>query len=511
MSTGNDRNRAELLAANAQALASEMAWFESVLSARLRAVFPKKAPVAKPKEVKKKNFLARLFSKASAEEAEADAIPKFLVEVPQNQGKEPVLEAPDWSDDPSYYAQFVRENELLPEDRLVIMLALAPHIQPELLNRLFIKDAKTGIGDPRFGGVQGSQHGGFLPTIETAMFLLSGNNLDQRLQDAYLFHPDSVLLKQNILVLQQPAPGEPFEASQIRLSEDALAQLTKGEVWQPRFNMDFPAKLLHTPLAWKDLVLNAETMRQVEFIVQWLNNRVALKDQLGELHALKPGFKALFYGPSGTGKTLTAALLGRRHGLEVYRVDLSMVVSKYIGETEKNLEKVFARAEGKDWILFFDEADALFGKRTNISDAHDKYANQEIAYLLQRLEDYPGLVILASNMQQNIDDAFARRLEIIVKFARPTVAERQKLWEKALQLAGLSESCGAFAPDLAKHYDLTGANIVNAVHYTALWGFSEKEAENGAGEKQADARVVATMKHLYQGIRKEYLKERKSF
>src|SRR5690606_11585436 len=123
---------------------------------------------------------------------------------------------------------------------------------------------------------------------------------------------------------------------------------------------------------------------------------------------IKPGYRTLFYGPPGTGKTLTAMLLGKEFQRNVFRIDLSQVVSKYIGETEKNLEKIFQRAANKEWILFFDEADALFGKRTSVKDAHDRYANQEVSYLLQRVEDFPGLVILASNYKNNIDKAFVR-------------------------------------------------------------------------------------------------------
>jgi SpoVK/Ycf46/Vps4 family AAA+-type ATPase len=126
--------------------------------------------------------------------------------------------------------------------------------------------------------------------------------------------------------------------------------------------------------------------------------------------------RILFIGAPGTGKKTLASFIGQQSGKEVYRIDLSMVVSKYIGETEKNLSKVFDAAEHKNWILFFDEADALFGKRTDVRDAHDKYANQEVAYLLQRIENYNGLVILASNMKNNIDDAFTRRFQMIINF-----------------------------------------------------------------------------------------------
>lgn len=124
----------------------------------------------------------------------------------------------------------------------------------------------------------------------------------------------------------------------------------------------------------------------------------------------------LFSGPAGTGKTLAALMMGEQSGREVFSIDLSKLVSKYIGETEKNLEKVFARAAQHNWLLFFDEADALFGKRTNVKDAHDKYANQETAYLLQRVEAYKGIVILATNKKTNIDEAFTRRFRAIIQF-----------------------------------------------------------------------------------------------
>ena len=174
--------------------------------------------------------------------------------------------------------------------------------------------------------------------------------------------------------------------------------------------------LLATKQSWNELALDKETTGQVEEIKNWLKQSSSLKAGISVKKKLKPGFRALFYGPSGTGKTLAAALIGKELNKPVYRVDLSKLVSKYIGETEKNLESVFAGAKDKDWILFFDEADALLGKRTNVKDSHDKYANQEVSYLLQRVEEYNGLVILASNMKNNIDDAFTRRFNLIIRF-----------------------------------------------------------------------------------------------
>ena len=177
-------------------------------------------------------------------------------------------------------------------------------------------------------------------------------------------------------------------------------------------------KKLETSLSWSDLVLADTTRAQLEELKGWLENRVKLERKWDSGIALKKGYHVLFHGPPGTGKTLTASLLGKLADKEVYKVDLALVISKYIGETEKNLSKVFDKAENKDWILFFDEADALFGKRTQVADAHDRYANQEVSYLLQRIEEYAGLVILASNLTDGIDQAFLRRFQRIIRFAK---------------------------------------------------------------------------------------------
>jgi SpoVK/Ycf46/Vps4 family AAA+-type ATPase len=210
---------------------------------------------------------------------------------------------------------------------------------------------------------------------------------------------------------------------------------------------------------------------------------------------INEGYKALFYGPSGTGKTLVSSLLGQQFSKEVFRIDLSQVVSKYIGETEKNLEKVFAKAEKRDWILFFDEADALFGKRSQVQNAHDKYANQEVSYLLQRIEDFPGLVILASNFKSNIDPAFLRRFNSIIEFPLPATFERHQLWQKALP-SSFTIGEDVDIKFLAEKYTLTGSTINQVVHYATL---------------QMHHRQMPhiTQSLLLQGIQKELKKEDK--
>lgn len=173
--------------------------------------------------------------------------------------------------------------------------------------------------------------------------------------------------------------------------------------------------VLETKQSWAELLLDKESLQKTEEIKSWLKQSSAVKAAESK-RKTKASFRVLFYGPSGAAKTSAAALIGKEIDRPVYKVDLSMLVSEYIGETEKNLSSVFEFAQDKGWILFFDEADALFGKRTGVKDSHDRYANQEVSYLLQRMEDYSGLAILATNMKGNIDPAFTRRFNSIVRF-----------------------------------------------------------------------------------------------
>jgi len=255
-------------------------------------------------------------------------------------------------------------------------------------------------------------------------------------------------------------------SGRIILSQEYVDLFTTGKVQKPRFSGSFPAELVEIKMDWNDLVLNAQTLSEVKGLLTWLKHGQVLLDDHGMGKRLKPGFRALFHGPPGTGKTLTAGLLGKHTGRDVYKVDLSMVVSKFIGETEKNLANLFDRAENKDWILFFDEADALFGKRTNVRDAHDKYANQEVSFLLQRVESYAGLVILASNFRSNIDEAFSRRFQSIIHFPMPKSNERLILWEKSFPEK--FNRNGISLEALAQKYELSGASILNIVQYASL-------------------------------------------
>lgn len=383
-----------------------------------------------------------------------------------------------------------------PQEWIILLLALVPHVSPDFFENIIAEHLPNGGDFPLFGGVKATNQRGMLPTGETAQFVLAGADVEERLQVQSFFSEHHVFFRESILWLEPVKEGEPVMSGRIILAQEIVDKILFGKASAPRFGLDFPAKRIHTRMNWNDLVLPNRTAQQVEDIIVWLRHHHLIADDENLKRKIKPGYRVLFYGPSGTGKTLTASLIGKEFQKEVYRIDLSQVVSKYIGETEKNLEHVFRRAESKDWILFFDEADALFGKRTNVQSSHDKYANQEISYLLQRVEDYPGLMILASNFRHNLDDAFVRRFHAVIHFPLPNAAERLLLWKKSLPQS-LQLHTGVDLEVLAEKYELTGASIINAVQFAVLQCFARSSREL----LHAD---------LLDGIRKELMKEEKS-
>jgi hypothetical protein len=394
------------------------------------------------------------------------------------------------------FTRFLIDHKLNLEEYAVLLLAITPHIQPNFIDSVIQQFISQPADFPELGGVRSGNSRGMIPTGETALFILAGNDLPQRLQVRHLFSKDHFFFKEKILWLEDVKEGEPKMSGRIILSDDYLEEWLYGKVTRQHFGPEFPAKYIETKMAWDDLVLNNFTMNQINDIQIWLKYHASVMTDTVLEKKLKPGYMSLFYGPPGTGKTLTAALLGKQFDKEVYRIDLSQIVSKYIGETEKNLEKVFSKAETKDWILFFDEADALFGKRTNVQNSHDRYANQEVSYLLQRVEDYPGLLILASNFKSNMDDAFLRRFHSMIHFPSPGVAERLQLWEKSLPSLYKPEPA-VNLEELSNKYELTGAAILNIIYHSML----KTVSRNDEFIRQAD---------IMEAIRREYRKEERS-
>lgn len=247
---------------------------------------------------------------------------------------------------------------------------------------------------------------------------------------------------------------------------------------------------------WDDLVLPATTRSRIRSFIDALKSRERVLEDWGMARALGTvGLRALFAGPSGTGKTMTAGVVAHELGVDVYRVDLSQTVSKYIGETEKNLERIFQAAERAHAILFFDEADALLGKRSEVKDAHDRYANIEVAYLLQRLEDFAGIVIVATNVSRNIDTAFSRRMQFVVEFPLPGVGERERLWRS------MFPSTAPMAADvdfdfLSRRFELAGGDIRNVALEAAFLAASSAQS--------------ISMRHVAQALAHELVKQGRS-
>lgn len=244
---------------------------------------------------------------------------------------------------------------------------------------------------------------------------------------------------------------------------------------------------------WDDLVLPADRTAQIHEMCDQFRFRHVVYGAwgFGRQSARGQGLSALFAGPSGTGKTMAAEVIATDLSLDLYKIDLSGVVSKYIGETEKNLDRIFDLARDSNAILLFDEADALFGKRSETKDAHDRYANIEISYLLQKVEEYDGVVILTSNLRQNLDEAFLRRLQFSIEFPFPDEASRRLIWERTVPAQLPLEDDVDFG-SLAGRFRLSGGSIRNAL-------------VNAAFLAARDGEIVA-MRHLLWGVRREFQK-----
>ncbi len=370
----------------------------------------------------------------------------------------------EFFDDGSPFGSFIGKHRPSFDTYVAIILTLAPHLRPGLLDAE-LRTALKREGDfPEVGGIRDEPSRALLPTGETLAFLLAGDDLEARFAVQRLLAPDHWLASEGIVRLEAPRDGAPHLSGRLIMGRDWIERFTTGTLSAPAFGATFPARHISTALGWEDLVLVPQAQAQLQDLQDWITHGERFRTGWGMAGRLRPGYRALFHGPSGTGKTLTATLLGQTTGRDVYRVDLSSVVSKYIGETEKNLATLFDRAEKRDWILFFDEADALFGKRTQVKDAHDRYANQEVSYLLQRVEEFDGLVILASNMRANMDDAFLRRFNAIIRFPMPSEAERCLIWQRTLP----DRPGHADLPPLLARFELSGGNIVNVVQRAGI-------------------------------------------
>ena len=282
--------------------------------------------------------------------------------------------------------------------------------------------------------------------------------------------------------------GETNSDADARLSLEDLTAACRAESDQDLGELAVKVDIRRS---WADLVLPEDKRAQLREICEQIRHRHVVYGEWGFGHRLGhgTGVTVLFSGPPGTGKTIAAQIIAAEVGLQLYKIDLSGVVSKYIGETEKNLAKIFDRARAGNAVLFFDEADALFGKRTEVSDAHDRYANIETSYLLQKLEEHDGVVILASNLRCNLDDAFTRRIRCVVEFPFPDEPLRRRIWQSHFP-AQAPLAADVDLDYLARAFPIAGGNISNVAVCAAFLA-------------AADGGIIAT-RHVLAGARSEY-------
>lgn len=353
--------------------------------------------------------------------------------------------------------QVTGQPEIRFDERVAVMLALMPHVCPQALDALFVRNRKFDRPYTEFGGWSGVSHGGFLPTGETVSFILAGDDVERRKEVIRMFGREHWFYRKNILRLEGAGEGEPLLSGRLRISEELLNRMLFDTEYKPDYSAGFPARRITTELAWEDLVLDNKVSAELEEIDTWISSHRTVIEEWGLSRYLKAGYRALFYGAPGTGKRLAATLLGKRNGVEVYRV----IVPEYSGDLEKTLVRVFDLAERHNWILLFDEADVLFDA------SNDRHADRKVVRLLRCIEDFPGTVILTADCKSAIDEASLSRFQSVVHFPMPDEELRRKLWRNMLPAKWLGQQADELIT-LAAKTELSGGSIANVVRRCAL-------------------------------------------
>jgi len=407
----------------------------------------------------------------------------------------------------THYGQFVQQHQLQEDARLLLALGIAASLNDWLLYPL-IELAKYAGVSALIGGELTSQGNRFLPTMQTFLFLVGGADLVTQGSTQFKFQTQHALFCQDVMRLgsfnyfsdNAQVLQDDWLHQQITLNATYYRYFMGAPMPLPENNRDLPITKLDTSLTFGDLVLPLHTKKELIPLMDFAKNGQAVFNDLSISQKFKKGFIALLHGAPGTGKTLIAQTIGKKAGLTTYQLELAQVVSKYIGETSKNINQVFRELEhaieylkGKPCVLFIDEADALVGKRSKVKDSKDRYANMDVSNLLQKLEGFPGLVIMASNFQQNFDPAIKRRIDLMIQIPLPEAPERAWLWEN-YRPKHLAYPTPGFARKLGDKFRLTGAQINNILKQVLI---------NTYG-KAID--VLDFKQHLEPFIKKEYIK-----
>lgn len=391
------------------------------------------------------------------------------------------------------YFDFLLEEKVDLLERISLSLSLISQTFPKFLDAFYTYNQIINQPFKEFGIHFKGELKILIPTWQTAFFLYLGTNIEEQLRLIYYNHSDHRLYRTKVLIRTDESQENPF-LTPLQLHKDKLNEWIYGKNHRNLASHNFAAHEISSKLNWEDLFMTKETEVGLQQLKQWFKHGKKLQNNPKFSKNITAGVRVLFYGPSGTGKTLTASLLGKEFNLPVYRVDLSQMVSKWIGETEKNLANIFDLAEQKNWILFFDEADALFSNRGVVKSSNDRRSNQEISYLLQRVENYDGSIIMATNLKDNIDDAFIRRFQLMIHFPIPNTKIRTQLWNHLLTNTFPIHS-NVELTQIAADYELTGGNMKNIFRTLMLDLYDTKVDEQ-----------IITEKKLRQAIKQELVK-----
>jgi ATPase family associated with various cellular activities (AAA) len=368
-------------------------------------------------------------------------------------------------------ARLVSAYDLTVREAVTVVAALAPELDEKF--------------DVLYG--QLSDRGDAPGLTGEVLRTLLGRTFEGRLRVPDLLAPGAKLRGLRLLDLE-PAPASHL-AGRVRLNPELAAWLLGRSGQEPEFSPEFPARRLQTVHGFDDLVLEPALKQRLRGVL----DRIRLREEvltewgLGAHHDNAAGFHVLLHGPPGTGKTMAAAVLGREAGLPVYRIDMALLVSKWVGDTSKNMARVFDRAEARGWILFVDECDALLGRRGEITEAKDRWAAQEVSFLLTRLETFDGVSLLATNLVRNVDEAFLRRVHAQLEFTEPGESERAALW-RAVRPRKLPLAEDVDLDELASRFPMTGAEIRNAMFDAAYRARADGVA---VGPEHLDAAIRA--------------------
>jgi hypothetical protein len=362
----------------------------------------------------------------------------------------------------SHFGKFVTDRKLSKAEIAVLLVALAASHLPELLYPLRQSVVKGGKGI-YIGGFLSKESTLFFPSLRTVLFLLAGKDVCRRSQLAAELHPKSSIFSLGIVKAVARDKSAPFLDHQLIFNDQFFGTLLSGA--PPRLDGDpgFPVRRSGAMHTLGDVIVKSETLEGIFKLRRFARNMEQLWSLPGS-EKIRRNFISIFTGEPGTGKSYAAEAVGNEIGIPVYKVNFAQLVSKYIGETEKNMEAVFDRFDKQLGILFFDEAEAIFSRRTEVKDSHDQHANNLQSYLLQKVEEFEGIVILATNVKdltQYFDKAFQRRIRAIVTFEFPDYPERLQIWERSLFAPFTFEE--GLVDKLAKNYQLSGGSIYNVV------------------------------------------------